>query len=568
MRQFEPYFPMLNRYRLIFSCISIFFAAAIVLQGYSIIKIVDAVFIQKVAFQATLPFFTLLVCAMGIRIGANYALNRFGTELAAIAKNTMRQLLLEKWQTHSGNQMKHEQTGSTLSLYIDTVDELDAYFREYIPQATKSKIVPIVLLICILFANPWSAFILVITAPFIPISYIIIGQQTKRKSEQQLEAMNRFSGKFLDLLHGLQTLKYFHQTQKQREVLAAHNTKFMETTLDVLKIAFASTLFIELITTLGVGLVALEIGFEMLVFETLTFAAAFYVLTLTPEFYNSLKELGAAFHAGKGSNAAMHLLHDALNEGVIQVQWGGETIAKSPALSLHNALYVYENGTTIGPLSLEIPSKKTVAIIGPTGHGKTTTLKLLASAMELTDGVLQIDGVNRYEVNEDSWYEQACFISQHSYVFAGTVRDNLTMGKSFSDEWIVASLQKAQLIKWFNNLPYGLDTKIGEGARGLSGGEKQRIAIARALVQQPSIVFLDEPTAGLDVLTEQMITQALQQFATHATIVLVTHRFETLQYADFIYVIANGKVKHSGTQAQLQNEPFFQAMRNGGHEHE
>lgn len=566
MRVFLQRLHKYKHYQLVFFIIALFFSAAIVLQGFSIIKIVDTVFIQKSAFPETFSYFVLLGFAMLFRLLAQYFFNHFGNHFAAYAKNTIRDMLLTKWRLDSFEMMKRDQTGHKISLYVDTVDELDGYFREYIPQKMKSQVAPIILLICILFANPKSALILLITAPFIPLSYIIIGLQTKQKSEQQLEAMNRFSGKFLDLLHGLQTLKLFSQTEKQRGVLQVYNYQFLNTTMTVLKVAFASTLFIELITTLGVGLIALEIGFQMIIFQTLSFASAFFVLTLTPEFYNSLKDLGAAFHTGKGSMAAMKLIEQELEEKSVPVIWGPQILsdASAPSLALLDATYRYENGTTIGPLSIEIPANKTVAFIGPTGHGKTTALHMLASTVALDQGSISINELERKLINEQSWYDTMCFISQHSFVFAGTVRENLVMGKSFNDEEIVSSLYQAQLTDWLGSLPNGLDTKIGEGGIGLSGGEKQRIAIARALVQKPSLVFFDEPTAGLDVLTEQMITKAMKRLAMAATIIVVTHRFETLKNADFIYCFKNGKIRASGTHETMQEDSFYQAMKNGG----
>lgn len=557
-----------KNYQLLFLMFSLLIAMSIVLQAYSIVNIVDIVFIGELPFANTFPYLAILLFAIALRLFANYLLNRLAIRFATYVKNTVREKLLTKWQASSFETIEKTQAGHRISLFVDTVEQLDNYFREFIPLKIKSQVVPIILIICIIFANPESAIILVITAPFIPLSYIIIGHQTKQKSEKQLEAMNRFSGKFLDLLYGLQTLKLFSKTDQQRDVLQSYNTRFMNTTLSVLKIAFASTLFIELITTLGVGLVALEIGFEMIVFETILFASAFFVLTLAPEFYSSLKELGAAFHAQKGSLAAMELLNEEFNQTSQTVSWGGNPIGKAPALSLQQAVFQYENGKSIGPLNIAIPARKTVAIIGPTGHGKTTALYMLAGFIELYRGQLCIDKYNQHEVLEQNWYDEMSFISQSSFVFSGTVRDNLAMGKQFSDEEMVVSLVRAQLEQWLKDLPDGLDTKIGEGGIGLSGGEKQRIAIARAIVQKPSIVFFDEPTAGLDVFTEQMITKAIESLSHNATIVLVTHRYETLRYADFIYCMEGGVVRASGTHLELLEDPLYKAMKHGGAVHE
>ncbi|WP_341323763.1 thiol reductant ABC exporter subunit CydD [Solibacillus sp. FSL H8-0523] len=551
------------KFTLLFYLLSLLSAASIVLQAYSIVQIVHLLFIEKQAFDTTIPFITILAAALMLRLGSNFFMQHTAIHFATSVKQQVRGQLLDEWSVRSYEQLEQQQAGQKISLYVDTVEELDGYYREFIPLKIRSQIVPIVVLISMVFTNVESALILLVTAPFIPISYILIGKKTQAESELQLEAMNRFSGKFLDLLYGLQTLKLFRKTEQQRDVLAQHNHAFTERTMAVLKIAFASTLFVELITTLGIGLIALQIGFEMLVFETLPFVSAFFVLTLAPEFYNALKEMATAFHAQKGSNAAMNVLQTELNKRPTSLGWGHLHVAKAPTLSLKEAVFHYEQGPAIGPITIEVPAKKITALIGPTGHGKSTALQMLAVQLDLRRGNLTINGINQHEIDEKSWYDEMAYVSQHSYVFASSVRENLRMGRDISDESITSSLVRANLTTWFEQLPEGLDTKIGEGASALSGGEKQRMAIARAIVQQPSVLFLDEPTAGLDVLTEQMISDAISSLH-DTTIILVTHRFATLRQAQVIYYIENGQVQASGNHLAMFDVPFYEAMKSRG----
>ena len=551
------------KFTLLFYLLSLLSAASIVLQAYSIVQIVHLLFIEKQAFDTTIPFITILAAALMLRLGSNFFMQHTAIHFATSVKQQVRGQLVDEWSVRSYEQLEQQQAGQKISLYVDTVEELDGYYREFIPLKIRSQIVPIVVLISMVFTNVESALILLVTAPFIPISYILIGKKTQAESELQLEAMNRFSGKFLDLLYGLQTLKLFRKTEQQRDVLAQHNHAFTERTMAVLTIAFASTLFVELITTLGIGLIALQIGFEMLVFETLPFVSAFFVLTLAPEFYNALKEMATAFHAQKGSNAAMNVLQTELNKRPTSLGWGHLHVAKAPTLSLKEAVFHYEQGPAIGPLTIEVPAKKITALIGPTGHGKSTALQMLAVQLDLRLGNLTINGINQHEIDEKSWYDEMAYVSQHSYVFASTVRENLRMGRDISDESIISSLVKANLTAWFEQLPEGLGTKIGEGASGLSGGEKQRMAIARAIVQQPSVLFLDEPTAGLDVLTEQMISDAISSLH-DTTIILVTHRFATLRQAQVIYYIENGQVQACGNHLAMLEVPFYEAMKSRG----
>jgi len=233
-------------------------------------------------------------------------------------------------------------------------------------------------------------------------------------------------------------------------------------------------------------------------------------------------------------------------------------------LSLQHVTYQYDNGPLIGPVSLDVKPGEMIAFIGPTGHGKTTILNLLSSMMEPSSGTVLLDGVPRQQLCEQDWYRQMSYISQHPYVFAGTLRDNIRMGLTVTDEEIYEALYKAQLMSWLETLPEQLDTNIGEGGRGLSGGEKQRVAIARAFLKNPSILFFDEPTAGLDVLTEKLLTEAMYTFKQQATVITVAHRFESIQHADTLYIIENGQVSASGSHAQLAAHPFYQSMKKRG----
>ena len=340
----------------------------------------------------------------------------------------------------------------------------------------------------------------------------------------------------------------------------------MNRTLSILKIAFASTLFIELIATLGIGLVALEIGFQMIVFKTLTFAPAFFILTLAPEYYNSLKELGAAFHTGRGSLGAAALIEEQLQVDEKPVQWGNQPLGVQPKITVENAQFHYPNGPSIGPLTFTIEPGQTVAFIGQTGHGKTTILNLLSSLTALDTCELYLNDAPRHAYRADDWYTQTSYISQHPYIFAGTLRENICMGLNVSEEAIFAALQKAQLLDWLATLPHGLETFIGEGGLGLSGGEKQRVAIARAFLKQPAIVFFDEPTAGLDVVTERLLIASMQTLRETATVIVAAHQYESIRFADVLYIVEDGKILATGTPDTLKNHPFYQKISAGRNE--
>ncbi len=535
---------------------------SLLLQAYSIVQVIDLVFIEKQKIETTFSYFFLFATAIIVRLTMSYANDWLGSQLAYRVKQQIRSQLLLKWKKRNLLKQFSKQSGEEVSLFIQTVDEIHPYYHEYVPQVIKSTIIPFILLIAIFMVHANSGWIMLITAPFIPLTYIIVGIQTKHKAEQQLHEMNRFAGTFLDLLQGIQTIRLFRQQKQKSQQLQQSNAKFLTKTMDILKIAFASTLFIELITTLGIGLVALEIGFQMIVFESLLFAPAFLVLILAPEYYNTLKQLGSAFHTAKGSEGAMTLIENSLNEVEDYVKWGNDPVPPKPTLTLHDARFQYENGPVIGPLCIRVPAGKTVAIIGPTGHGKSTTLHLFAAVMELQGGEYFIHNNRRDCYSMKSYYDEMVLISQRTHLFAGTLRDNLQMGQAVCDADLMKGVEEAHLLPWFNQLQNGLDTYIGEGGRGLSGGEQQRVAIARAFIKKPSIVMFDEPTANLDEQSEKIVRKGIQKLCEEATSIIISHRYESIRFADYIYVIEKGKVVDEGTPKQLKH-PLYLKMKGG-----
>lgn len=500
-----------------------------------------------------------------IRIFLNYANAQVGLSLSHRVRHSLRTAVTTKWTKLPVEQTGASLTGSRVTTLIEEIDQLDPYFREYIPQVIKTTILPISILVAVFYVNANSGWILLITAPFIPISYILVGMKTQQKSERQLAELSRFSGKFLDILQGLPTLKLLGRGNEQSEILRQNNQGFQQTTLSILKIAFASSFFIELIITLGIGLLALEIGFQMLVYETLAFAPAFFILAIAPEYYNSLKELGAAFHTGRGSLAGAQQISKELEKEERPVIWGTQPVHTPICLEANHLSFQYDQGFSLQVDHFTLPSQKRAVIIGPSGQGKTTLLNVLAGIYEKQAGEVLINSVPREQSDEKSWWKSTSYISQSPYLFSGTLRDNVTMGGPYDDTSIEEALNHAGLDEWVHSLSDGLATRIGEGGRGLSGGEKQRVALARAFLKKPHMVFFDEPTVGLDVRTEQILASSIDTLAQTATVLTVAHRLPTIRKAQWIYVVEDGNLTAMGSPEDvIETSPYYRALMEGG----
>ena len=462
-----------------------------------------------------------------------------------------------KWSNNPLLASIQGQSGQKVSTMMDAVDGLDGYYSQYIPQRIQTTMVPLILLITIFTEHMYTGLIMVVTAPFIPLFMAIIGVMTKKKSEKQMDKLTAFSGKFLDTLQGLVTLKLLGRGTQQKEVIRSSSLDFREATMAVLKTAFLSSLMLEFISMLSIGLIALEVGLRLVVFESISFFTAFFVLVLAPEFYLSLKELGTAFHTGRGSMGAAKKVMEELQEKDQPVKWGEDRIGSNgnpPEIELCNLGFSYgEKGYAVEGITAVFPSGSQVAVVGQSGAGKTTLLHLIAGLLEPSAGDLLVNGRRRSEYREKDWFDQFSYISQNPYIFSGTIAENIAVGgrDGITREEIEFAAEKAGISEMISGLQYGYDTPIGEAGRGLSGGEKQRIAIARAFLKGPSLILFDEPTTGLDLRTEQILQSSIEELAKNSTIVTVAHRLHTIRKADHILLLDKGRVAGSGNHYEL-----------------
>ncbi|OLN22172.1 thiol reductant ABC exporter subunit CydD [Domibacillus antri] len=541
---------------------SVMTGAAIVGQAHFFVTIVDRIFLKGASFGEILPFLGGLLAVMAIRTALTYLNGRTGVKMASNVKRNVRRMLLEKYTKNPVQAAIHGQSGGKVSVMMDAVDEMDSYYSKYIPQVIQTSIVPLLILAVVLYEHVYSGLIMMITAPFIPLFFIIIGIKTKAKSEEQLDKLAAFSGRFLDTLQGLTTLKLFGRAAKQRELIEQSSLDFRDATMTILKIAFISTLMLEFISTLSIGIIALEVGLRLVVFESIAFSTAFFVLVLAPEYYLSLKELGSAFHTGRGSMGAAKKVMDELEETEQPVKWGTEE-AVMPSIELRNAGFQYGDGFALRKIDAVIPPNTQAAIVGRSGSGKTTLLHLIAGLFDPVEGEIMVNGRPRSNYSEKSWFDQLSYISQHPYLFSGTIAENIAVGgrDGAARAEIEEAAKKAGISSLIESLENGYDTPIGEAGRGLSGGEKQRIALARAFLKKPSVILFDEPTTGLDLKTERILQQSMNELSKTATVITVAHRLHTIKQADVILFLEKGELVAAGTHSELlESVPEYRHM--------
>ena len=319
---------------------------------------------------------------------------------------------------------------------------------------------------------------------------------------------------------------------------------------------------------LGIGIIALEIGLQLVVFKEITFFPAFFILVLAPEFYLALKDLGSAFHTGRGSMGAATKLHEELTKEEHPVEWGNKALqigAQPPTIEMNDVSFQYENEevSVLQNIQASFPSAGQYAIVGRSGAGKSTMVNIMAGLLSPTRGDVRVNGEDLSSYREESWFSQIGYLSQHPYLFTGTIAENIAIGRKdqTSREEIERAADQAGLLELRKSLKKGLDTPVGEGGRGLSGGEKQRVALARIFLKNPSIIFFDEPTTGLDLYTEKILQKSIDKLAKDAVVITVAHRLHTIIQADQIFVLEHGIVEAQGTHKELiERSSFYRNM--------
>lgn len=438
-----------------------------------------------------------------------------------------------------------ERPGELTSLATHGVDALDPYFARYLPQLALAAIVPGVVLV-VLAARDWvSAAIVLATVPLVPLFMALVGASTRERMDARVDTLQRLSGHFLDVVAGLETLKAFGRARAQVATITTVTDVYREQTLGTLRVAFLSSLVLELLASFSLALVAVAIGLRLLG-GSLGLESALFVLILAPEAYLPLRRLGESYHAGAEGVAAAKRIAAVL-EAPVPVA-GTRTAVPDPrtyALVVDGLQVRYPGRgvAALDGLSLTVQPGAVCAVSGPSGCGKSTLLRVLLALQEPAAGRVTIGGVDVRELAPAAWHAQLAWVPQRPWLFAGTIADNVRVGRpDASDAAVWRALADARLETTVGRLPDGIHTRLGERGAGLSAGERQRIALARAFVRDAPLLLLDEPTAGLDGRTEAELVRVIARLVAGRTVVLVAHRPALLALADHVVELARGDV--------------------------
>ena len=457
-----------------------------------------------------------------------------------------------------------ESQGDTIHLITDGLEQVEAYVSSYIPQMIYAIIIPLVMGIAIMDTLPVIGAILIGTVPLIPLFMILIGKQAEKMNQEQWDRMSLLSGHFLDVLRGITTLKVFGRAKEQIQVISRLSNEFKDSTLRVLRVAFLSALVLELVSTISTAIIAVYLGLTLLD-GGLDFLPAFFILLLAPEFYTPFRQLGAAFHTGMSGKTALAKFDAFMNVPIVLPRGGNCSIDGTiESIRLDNLNYTYpETSNGIKDITLQVYRNKPIMLVGESGAGKSTIARILGAFLDAPRHSVYVNDIDLSNCSMDWWRTQVTYVSQKPHVMYGTLRDNIAFGQDVSDDNILEAAKLAELQDVIREK--GLDFVIGEGGMGLSGGELQRIALARAFLHGGQVLILDEVTSHLDVNTEAQLSRALQRLMKDKLVILVGHRIQTMQWASQLYVLRQGEIIEQGSyESLLAQNGYFKALVDAG----
>jgi ATP-binding cassette, subfamily C, bacterial CydCD len=508
-------------------------ALLLIAQAYLIASIVAGAFVDHRTLGSLRAPLILLAATIAARAVMAWAAERAAHRASASATSELRRLAAEHVASLGPAGLERRDRGQLAVLMSSGVDALDGYFSRYLPQLFLAVIVPVAVVAVVAGADWVSAVLIAVSLPLVPLLMALVGAATRERSETRLRAMQRLAGHFLDIVEGLPTLKVFGRAKAQAQAIASVSERYRSATIATLRLTFLSSLVLELLATVSVALVAVAVGLRLLG-DDMSFRDALFVLVLAPEAYLPLRALGANYHASADGIRAAEEIFDLLEEEPVTPRTGSaKPDGVRVELSGIEVGYPGRPVPAVHDLSLVVEPGETVALVGPSGCGKSTVLAVVLGLRQPTEGLARFGGVELADLDLDEWRRQIAWVPQRPHLFARSVADNVRLGRpDATGHEIAAALDAAGLAAVVRRMPRGADTVLGAGGAGLSTGERQRLALARAFVRDAPFLLLDEPTANLDAETEAGVLSAVRALVHGRTALVVAHRPSVSALAD------------------------------------
>ncbi|HGC9962778.1 TPA: thiol reductant ABC exporter subunit CydD [Streptococcus agalactiae] len=506
---------------------------------------------QKLSSQ-TVYILLFMVSYLGRHV-IDYIKNRKLDDFSTAQSSLLRRQLLDKLFDLGPKVVQEQGTGNVVTMALDGVSLVENYLRLVLNKMINMSIIPWIILAYIFYLDIESGAILLIVFPLIIIFMIILGYAAQAKADKQYESYQVLSNHFLDSLRGIDTLKYFGLSKRYGKSIYQTSESFRKATMSTLKIGILSTFALDFFTTLSIAIVAVFLGLRLLN-EQIYLLPALTILILSPEYFLPVRDFSSDYHATLDGKNAFQAIQKVLNKtGIKGEQLVIDDWSKESHLDLENIAIAYDQKRVVEDVTLRFRGHQKVALVGVSGSGKSSLINLLSGFLGPDKGSLKVDGREVVNLDQEDWHKQMIYIPQTPYVFEMSLRDNITFyTPNASDEEVIRAIHMVGLDSLLSELPDGLETRIGNGARPLSGGQAQRIALARAFLDQNRrIMVFDEPTAHLDIETELELKEKMLPLMSDRLVIFATHRLHWLNQMDVIVVMEKGRVVEVGSYQEL-----------------
>lgn len=543
----------------------------LIAQAALLASILHQLIIENVDKSELVGHFAGLALSVVGRAGCTWGREIAGYRCGEQIRVYIRQLILDKLRELGPAYIKGKPAGTWATLLLEQVEDMQDFFSRYLPQMSLSVMIPFIILVVVFPVNWAAGLIFLLTAPLVPMFMALVGMKAADANRKNFKALQRLSGHFYDRLQSMTTIRLFDRTSAETEVLKGASEVFRTRTMDVLKIAFLSSAVLEFFTSISIAMTAVYFGFTYIgelnfghYGVGITLFAGLFILILAPEFYQPLRDLGTFYHAKQQAVGAAESIVEFLETDITKVKSGDTQLDPTQGINIEaQDLKVLspEGVQLVGPISFALNTRQSTALVGPSGAGKTSLINAILGFMPY-EGSLKINGIELRELDLASWRKTISWVGQNPLLLHGSIRDNVTLGKhDIADQVVENALEQSFASEFVNE--HGLDYMISDRSGGLSVGQSQRLALARAMIQDGQFWLLDEPTASLDTRSEQLVMKGINSNIESRTALLVTHQLAPLQSVDNILVMRDGGLVEQGHYSQLSTAGgLFEEMLN------
>ncbi|UQD51277.1 thiol reductant ABC exporter subunit CydD [Bacillus methanolicus] len=537
----------------------------IIIQAYFLADAISSLFggdLFAIVFKKLAIFFIAIVVRQLINILKKNMAYRF----AARTSDGFRKSLLQKLFQLGPRFVKEEGSGQTVTLVIEGIMKFRRYLELVLPKFMNSAIIPVMICIFIFLKDIRSSVILILSFPILIVFMILLGLAAKSKADRQYESYQMLSNHFVDSLRGLETLKYLGLSKQHINKIIIVSERYRRATMGTLRIAFLSSFALDFITMLSIATVAVFLGIG-LINGTMELHKALTILILAPEYFLPIREVGADYHATLDGKEAGKKVQEIIDKESLQQKqetiplWKPTSTFSVKGISIHLS---DSDRPALQNIQFSVSGSKKIGIIGASGAGKSTLIDLLSGFLTPSSGEFQVNGKKLTTLSQVHWQRQITYIPQHPYLFHDTVLNNIRFYyPEATEKEVEEAAERAGLTEVIQSLPQGFETIIGEGGRTLSGGQEQRIALARAFLGNRPVIMLDEPTAHLDIETEYELKETMLQLFNGKLVFFATHRLHWMLDMDLIIVLDQGKIVEIGTHEELigKNSTYYQLVK-------